>query len=286
MPNSLRHTITSLKSIGNLGLQLRFWVAGSVTALAYYCQGALASPSLAKVKLGPVPLSTWGIIFLSTLALYNLDGSLDARPGTLRTRLHWALTTGSGVLLLPLLLTLPQGATALVASGLLLCSLYAVPWGPARQNRRLKSVPGLKAPFIGCAVAIAVVYFPLLTRSPESPRVPDSLTLCGLLACLCTINALLFDIPDQAEDHQQQVPTLPTRWGIKPTLLSCRLMSLGTLLSAVLLLERPLPLVCLALALLVACSLIDTKTAKSTVAFWVDGALMLPALVLLLQSSV
>lgn len=285
-PSPPRLTAQRIRHVGYLGLQLRFWVATSVTALAFYCQEALNREGVIAHPLERTPLTTWGIVFLSTLALYNLDGSLDAAPGARRARLHWALTIGSSILLLPLLLTLPLQAAALAAAGLLLCGLYAVPWGPAPQSRRLKSVPGLKAPFIGSAVAVAVVYFPALTRAPghfaPSLLSIESLRLTLPVACLCTVNAILFDIPDQVADRKEQIPTLPARWGTASALGLCRAMSLSAGLLVVALLREWQPLACLALALMVACSRIDTKTSKSAVAFWVDGALMLPTLVLLL----
>jgi 4-hydroxybenzoate polyprenyltransferase len=103
--------------------------------------------------------------------------------------------------------------------------------------------------------------------------------LCALtlsLGVLCTVNALLFDVPDVEEDRENTVPTVALSWGIG---VNRRLSIAGCLIACGLAwwgLDKPLPVVAVALFLIFAALRITEKTKKTTIAFWVDGCLMLP----------
>ncbi len=286
-------------------LELRLWVASSVTLLSIYCQETLGG----SWRQGRAQLPV--IIFFATLALYNLDRGVDGKGGRLGSShvnerhafkvspgpspgTHLLLSLGSLLVLMPLVSRLNRWSLSLLVLGFSLCSSYALPWGRRTNRRRLKSIPGVKAPFVGFAVAIAVVWVPLLAGdgSPFSPAarishkfpVFEALILTVTLGLLCTVNALLFDVPDIDEDRERGVPTAALRWGIRVN----RYISLALCLFAGGLawlgLADPLPLTAMAGFLGIAATKIDETTTKTTVAFWVDGGLLLPLGVLVLGS--
>ncbi len=276
--------ISWLKLGLHFGLQFRFWVAICVGSLALFCEQTLA-PTIA-VDGGPT--TTPRVVAAATLALYNLDGTLDCPPEETerqrRRRAHWWLTLGSGLWLLTELLTWGSVWAGVIFICFCFCATYAVRLVVGGHTLQIKSVPGLKAPFVGGAVGSAAVAVPLLVRasSDVAPR-PDSMAvlLACALACFCSANALLFDLPDHREDLQMGVPTTATRHGVQSTRLQSRAWILaGAIISVGVAPPARLPLWTLAAALLLATWLVDMKSRKSTLALWVDGALSLPLIVL------
>lgn len=290
---------TSLRIAFDWLLELRLWVAFCVGALGIYCQRILGDPSQAST-----PNVTSAVIFLSTLALYNLDQSLDGKRAGSRPeqkkhprysagpsrRHHLTLSLVSVAGLFACATQLSPSSLMLLALGFVLCSSYAVPWG--RGSRRLKSIPGIKAPFVGFSVAIAVIWVPLLpSLSTFSELSPDRgsllfeaafLTLS--LGLLCTVNALLFDVPDMQEDRERGVPTAAVLRGISFNRRLCVFLCLLAASLAYWGLTKPLPIVAFAAFLIFAAVRINEKTAKRKIAFWVEGCLILPLSVLLISS--
>lgn len=285
------------------GLELRLWVATCVTGLSLFSARALG------LAFDGTTTSALGIIFFATLALYNLDGSLDAPKAPIRhsgrapewraapapsathhrrRRLHLALTGLASIALLVLAARLSLRALLLTGGGALICSLYAIPLtlthksrGGSRRSVRLKALPFLKAPFVGCAVGTAVVWVPLWA-SDGRVLLPQALVLTSALSLYCCTNALLFDLPDVGEDKHMGVPTLPLRWGLQKMRWAGRaLTAAGLICSAVFSaifgsIAPAVGLLCLGAALLAFTELFHFRTPRRTVAVWVDGALLLP----------
>ena len=280
-----------------LGLELRFWVAG--------CVGGLALFSTRALGLAPSP-TVLALISCATLALYNLDGSLDAplrvqSPG--RRRAHLVLTGVATLATAVLLVRLPVPAALFTAAGFAVAAVYAVPLSAARlRGGAPKTWPGVKAPFVGAAVSAAVVFVPLLASAgagiPGSGGAPtqasgaavSAVSLVGALwltlalALACTANALLFDLPDLDEDRRAGVLTLARAAG--PTAAKRAAGGLALLCAALGALApfsaepaSRLGLVGLGLALGLASHRVHPETSRAAVAFWVDGTLLLPALV-------
>ncbi len=261
-------------------VELRFWVATCVTFLSTFASRALGVDA---------PLATFVVIFFSTLGLYNLDGSLDASERGARLwqkPIHWTLTalSVSGCAVAARLL--PWPAVIILVCGLAICGTYALPW--RSRGRSVKRLPGVKAPFVGFSVASAAVFLPVLSVS-DPPSWHASLWLTATLGLCCTQNALVFDIPDMAEDARCRVPTFPRAYGLGPT----RGLSRALLIAAVLLLlmapsslapGTEFGLLALCAALLLGSSLVDPKTQKASVALGIDGALILPWAVLTLAA--
>lgn len=279
------------ESVLDWGLELRLWVTTCVCGLSIFSARALG------LQLSESTASGLGIVFFATLALYNLDGSLDARhrfePGDFsRSRrhkgLHLALTCLSCVPLCVLGRHLSVQALILTGGGVLLCGSYVIPTSllskaPAfsMDLSRVKTTPFMKAPFVGCAVGIAAVWVPLWAHGGSVPS-GRALVLTCALSLFCTANALLFDIPDTSEDRRAGIPTLPVRLGLGPTRSVCRLLiSCGLLFSAWVFATSEtrlgtLGLFCLGAGLFVATRQVDFGTSRRSVALWVDGALLLP----------
>ncbi|MCH2109242.1 MAG: UbiA family prenyltransferase [Polyangiaceae bacterium] len=279
--------------------ELRLWVALCVTGLSY--SGSRA------VGLKPLPRVIC-LVFLLTLTLYNLDGSLDSAVRrqyspryTIRRRYHFILSGGaliSAACLAPSLAPLTQLVTLL---GLICCSFYALPLpaiGP------LKNIPFLKSPFIGLAVTGGALAPPLaeatmLTKSATIGIAP----LCCVTAAIagyCTINATLFDFPDYREDTAQGTPTLPRLLGLRKTRRVCQWLALGTgaLLTIAVLSTLQLDqdtakiarIAQLSLLLLSPISFLAIRavtpvTPRFVVAWLVDGALLVPSLCIFLYLS-
>jgi 4-hydroxybenzoate polyprenyltransferase len=288
----------ALRTVLETTLAFRLWVAFAVASLAFY-GGRVAHPGESGQGAEPGrALTVWGAVFLSTFALYNLDGCLEGNSDALRKRpgrrIQLTISLLAVAALAMLLPFLHAPGAALVVSGFLVCSLYALPLGLRSSVRKpLKTIPGVKAPFIGFAVAIAAVWVPLLSSLKEWPSGDDlihgspfrsAILLSFTLGLLCTVNALLFDVPDVLEDKARGVPTVVLRWGIAGNRRLCLLLCLLASGVAALTLTHPLPLLLLTCALAVATVLINHKTPKTLIAFWVDGALTLPALALLLDT--
>lgn len=291
------------------GIQLRLWVATCVTGLSLFSIQALG------VAQEGTATTALAVIFFATLALYNLDGGLDAPKAPARSprgspergvapanaaardrrrRLHLAFTGFSGCVLLVLASRLSPRALLLTSGGALICSVYAVPLTRTRRSSdrgfRLKALPFLKAPFVGCAVGTATVWVPLWAGDGRV-QLSRALALTCALSFYCTANALLCDVPDIDEDERTGVPTLPLRWGLAGTRWTSRaLITAGVLISAVFAGQgtpssHSIGLFCLGAGLLTFTELIDFRTPRRTVAVWVDGALLLPVSFQLLVGS-
>lgn len=288
---AIREDVRIPQAVLDWGLELRLWVATCVAGLALFSVRSLGIP------LSRATWSAVGVTFLSTLALYNLDGSLDAperssqtraRAGARRRWLHLGVTALSTIALLSLLGRLSTRALLLTSLGALVCGFYAVPLTPIRRHTtagpralRLKSLPFIKAPFVGCAVGIATVWVPIVGQD-ASYSLSAALVLTVVLSLYCTNNALLFDIPDVSEDERAQVPTLPACSGLAITRRWSRTLALtGASTSLVYAglfgtIADGAGLLSLGGALLVFTELFHFRTSRRMVAWWVDGALLLP----------
>jgi 4-hydroxybenzoate polyprenyltransferase len=224
------------------------------------------------------------VVFLATLALYNLDGSLDAPQrghSRQRTRAHIVLTALSCLLCLGFALTLPARARAFLGFGMLTCASYALPLG--RRRVALKEIPYLKAAFVGSSVAGATVGLPLLGSAPSPGGIPWTATcwLFGVIAIGCSHNAILFDVADFKEDRRKRVATVPRIVGLRSTRRFCvALLICG--LGATALAPPQIPplaklgLLALWIALGVGTFTVNPRTRKATVALAIDGALIFP----------
>ena len=244
------------------------WVALAVTSLASFSAHVLEyQPSLAAL----------GVVFFSTLLIYNLDtaidllsarGELQARQ-TRATRLAWlALVTVLG-----LLATMRWATSALVIGGAAVCCLYAVPLGPRRF--RMKALPGAKSLVVGSAVAIAVVCVPLIEHgSAWSPLVWATLACVGTATI---VNATLFDVRDLEQDRARGLSTLPVLLGLRATrILLCvgATACFGALAKLEPLLRQTAWLMLTALVPLVLS--LGPRSPKSAYSWLVDGALFVP----------
>jgi 4-hydroxybenzoate polyprenyltransferase len=279
----------------HFGLQLRIWVALCVSSLAHFSYRAMET---APTTEGQTTLL--GVVFLSAVAVYNLDGMIDldrnldavgAREHTTASRRAQLLLTAiSFVGLLLLVPKLPNRAALLTGLGLVGCCLYNLPHSSKSPQRGLKFVPGIKAPFVGISVASAVVWVTALAH-PSPVNFPTAGILWLTLCTYCTANALLFDIPDLNEDAKSEVPTLPRSHGVTTTqrtafnlallgLLFCPLGILSYFGSAELISRsgEVVALSTLGIFLMFCSRRIDKNTRKSRIVWFVDGGLLLPAL--------
>jgi len=224
----------------------------------------------------------------ATLALYNLDGTLDHSSGqpssSTRRRAHLTLTALSAVWLLTELFSVGSLAVLPIFAGFSLCATYALRLIIGGRTVQIKSIPGVKAPFIGSSVGCAAVLVPVLLQpSALDPlsRAWRALLLALCLGAFCTANALLFDIPDMPKDRQFGVQTMALRYGparAKQLAIAC--IGAGSVYLFFASPEARLALGALAIALLLSVLLVQPSTPKSSVAFWVDGALALPLILL------
>jgi len=270
-----------MRQLLQLGLELRLWVAVCVTTLSLFCEQILfgTAADASTVHIG----SSARIVMAATLALYNLDGTLDCLPlepsKRQRRRAHLTLTIIASLWLQIELIQVGTWLMLPILFGFLACSSYAFRLVVLGRSIQLKAVPGLKSPFIGSAVGTAVVLVPLLCAAKQRPWL-SAAVLAASLCCLCTANAQLFDFPDYLSDQSNGIRTTPLALGENISRLICiGWISLGVMFGAFTASPARYPLFALGCALLVATGLTKTTTPKSKVAFFVDGALCLPLFV-------
>lgn len=268
-----------MRQLLQLGLELRLWVAVCVTTLSLFCEQILFGADASIAHLG----SSARIVMAATLALYNLDGTLDCLPlepsKRHRRRAHLVLTIIASLWLQIELIQVGTWLMIPVFLGFLACSLYAFRLVVLGRPIQLKAVPGLKSPFIGSAVGTAVVLVPMLCTARQRPWL-SAAVLAASLCCLCTANAQLFDFPDYLSDQSNGIRTIPLALGENLSQLVCiGWISLGLMFGAFMDSSARYPLFALGCALLVATGLTKTTTRKTKVAFFVDGALCLPLFV-------
>lgn len=249
------------------------WVACAVTSLALFAGHMLAfEPNLAAL----------GIVFFSTLLIYNLDTALDSSRSedVLRhvraVRLTWLALAG----VLGLVATTHWSTAALVGAGAGVSCLYAVPLGS--RGFRMKALPGAKSLVVGGAVATAVVCVPLVERG--APWTSLTWSTLALLATLTIVNATLFDVRDVEQDAARGLRTLPIVLGLKTTRALLGVGATGALTTLALLeprLSRAAWLVLAALVPLIV--MLGPRSPRSAYAWLVDGALFLPWFVTLGQ---
>lgn len=267
------------------GLQLRFWVALCVAAQARFVESVILGESDAEVahSLASPPSLAVAFVFWCTLGLYNLDGTLDAArqertPGLRRA--HWSLTLISGGAVTFLGSRASPAFVAVALPGLIVCAFYAVRLVIKGREFGIKQIPYFKAPFVGGAVGSATVWIPWSAREAPSAVTPGELIALWCALCFaCFANALLFDLPDESLDRRTGVPTLAAKHGLSATRSIAGAAAGAGSLAA---LFAPLParasLLLLSAALIVATGRVTHETQKTTLAFWVDGALLIPLL--------
>lgn len=183
-------------------VESRVWVAGAATGLAAY------SIDYLELSLALRPLL---IVFASALLIYRLDRWVDAR-GSCRapTLTSWLLPL---VLCVGVLVGSSSRLLFVVAPGLLLCCVYALPLRRRGRSRRaLKQIPGFKAVFVAGSLTTATVAVPLLHAGVVPPLGLVS-TLVGFLFLFTLTNVTTFDLRDQQSDRQTGTLTFPVLWG-------------------------------------------------------------------------
>lgn len=267
------------------GLQARLWVALCVAAQARFVESLLRGESSQEVVRSAASLPSFAVafVFWCTLGLYNLDGTLDAarEERTVgRRRAHWLLTLVSAAAVTVLGFRASPEFVAIALPGLLGCALYAVRLVIRGRERSIKQLPYFKAPFVGGAVASATVLIPWSTSEAPLAVTTGELAAVWLALCLvCLSNALLFDLPDRMQDRRAGVPTLAAEHGPGVTRRTARAAAGAASLAALIAPSAARPgllLVCAALVL--ATVIVSEQTPKSTLAIWLDGALLLPLL--------
>lgn len=249
-------------------VRTHLWVAGAVTSLASFAAHELEYPP---------SLAALAVVFFSTLLIYNLDTAIDLRPPPAAsgarqvraTRLIWLALAA----VLGLLTTMHWATSALVVGGAAVCCLYAVPLGP--RGFRMKALPGAKSVVVGSAVAIAVVFVPLIEHGGAWPeRCWPTLALLGTLTL---VNATLFDVRDLEQDRARGLRTLPVILGLKTTRLVLGVGATASL-SVLATLEPRLrqPAWLLLAALLPLIAWLGPRSPKSAYTWLVDGALFIP----------
>jgi hypothetical protein len=262
-------------------VNLKIWVALSVTALALFCQDIILNQANLALNLRGASAR---IVFAATLAIYNLDGALDCigQAAALRRRrgAHILLTFIAGTWFHVELLMLGNWRALPIGVGFALCTLYGLKLGFGHRKLTIKSIPVVKAPFIGIAVATAAVLVPKLCAPAAGVNVISTskvIVLLASLSCFCTANAQLFDIVDLSHDRSAGIRTTPFLIGVRGTqVVGIVLIAIGLVFAQIGPETAQVPLWGLGLALFASSGLLQPSTSKPVAAFWVDGALGIP----------
>lgn len=261
------------------------------------CAASLVAMSQLVLLGRPRLDGAWGLVFCSTLLVYNLDRILGTSPEDLYQRsprhvwmaahdkLLWtlamlgALGAALCALTLPLkviLAMLPLGAISLA---------YSAPVIPYRGKLlRLKDIPGLKLLLIGWVWALATVTLPaVLGTASEGPPIPgqseQALALLGQRLLFIVAITLPFDLRDAARDRAANILTLPHLLGVQRTRALGVALALGAGLWAWLM---PWPLyqrLALVLTSVIASAFIfraDERQPELYYSLLLDGTMLLP----------
>lgn len=257
------------------------------------CGALLTAATDALLGLPPRLDHVAGVVFCSTLVIYNLDRMVEPHPGDSEherwveqhRRLLWALTllgaAGAAALSTQLktaaLLSLPiAGAVALG---------YCLPVIRYRGRwRRLKALPGAKLFLIAIVWTYATAGLPMLQAG--TPLDFDSVMILLARFTFIAAVALPFDLPDMQRDRHAGILTIPNGLGVGATRHIALLL---IVLSAGFSLLTPWPL---ASALLISCACVTGLLAmlradRGVLYFMValDGMLLIQAGLLYLSAD-
>jgi 4-hydroxybenzoate polyprenyltransferase len=192
------------------------------------CGAALTSGSYVLLGFAPRIDHVVGVVFCSTLVIYNLDRLVEPHPGNSELerwveqhrRSLWGLvavaTAGSTVFALQLG---PAAQWSLIPAAAISIG-YCIPIlgkrsGTSEKATRLKDLPGAKLLLIVVVWTYATMGLPMLDDGVSF----DLNTIMMLLARFFFIAAvaLPFDLPDMQRDQRSGIVTIPTLLGIQAT---------------------------------------------------------------------
>jgi 4-hydroxybenzoate polyprenyltransferase len=232
------------------------------------------------------------LVLAAALIIYSADSYFDG----LRSRPAMAAgagASGRGVIVVAALVAIgwtlwgaPPAAVVSVAIGGVLCLAYGAPLlpagSPAAQRRRLRDIPGFKAPFVSAAITGAAIAVPLLysgqnaNANLEVPAPGSIAILASAMFGVILCNVYFFDIRDRHADAHSGVRTLPLLIGVRRTRQFC--VGISSLLLAVWLVAPNAtaagPLMALLLAIvatLVYAMRLSADASRLRFAFIVDG---------------
>ncbi|MEM1354962.1 MAG: hypothetical protein AAGH88_08765 [Planctomycetota bacterium] len=199
------------------------------------CGAALTAATYPLLGQSPRIDAPVVLVFLGTLATYNLDRLVEPSPGQTdherwverHRKPLWVLTVLAGV---GCLVSLPWLDGRVLVSLLVAATLsigYCIPVYRLRGRwHRLKAVPGAKLFLIAGVWTYATAILPLL-QSPVTPETDVmAVVVAGRLLFILGV-ALPFDLPDMARDRAAGIVTLPQRYGYDGTRLLGRLLIAG-----------------------------------------------------------
>lgn len=188
------------------------------------CGASLTAASYALLGL-PIRIdAVVGIVFFSTLVIYNLDRLVEPRPGDSEherwveshRRILWGVTISSTIA--AFLFTTRLRSTSLaslsIAGGIAMG--YCLPVIRFRRRWcRLKALPGAKLALITFVWTYATLGLPLI-ETGVALNASIWMVLMARLFFIAAV-ALPFDLPDIERDRRSGVATLPTLIGIGAT---------------------------------------------------------------------
>ncbi|MCK6502192.1 hypothetical protein L6R53_02100 [Myxococcota bacterium] len=265
------------------------WTAATLGAL----------PLFAAHLMGlPPDLRPGAVIFLSGLAIYNLDHLADSFKE--RGSMHrWtegigrpalaALVAGSLAALVGLLLAAPRPVALVVAAYVGVGMVYGLPvlptWRAGRPAwRRPKDLPGLKAAIVAGSICVAAVGLPLAYAGAplHAGAVPAALFTWAFVVS----NAIMCDVGDLRADLASGVPTLPALLGVPRTrgLLLAGNASLTALYTGACaggMVAMHVEILVGALLVSTYVVLLDERTPKQLMSLLLDGCSFVPAIMVL-----
>lgn len=261
----------------------RLWVASMITCLAAFSATSLS------LRLHALPLA---LVFFCALGIYNVDHVVDLPRERARSARVLALLSLASVL--ALLTRASAELVAVVVAGACLSLGYFLPIRVGERRVRLETLPVMKPLLIGCAVASASLFVPLVhaaTSEGAGPaalerRLPEAVFRTCVLALLCGANSLVFDVRDAASDRARGIATAPTARGVRFTrvlisillLLSVAAAELGFRSGVTAAFDVRRAIQAAALCTLFCTWALPTRAARPVWALCVDGILAVPLL--------
>jgi len=194
-------------------VESNLWTSLSITSMGMFVQ---------KIVCNEVKVVSLSLLFWSTLFIYTNDHYSDRKKSNKKGNIPdiWCQFQ----MLVSFLLTVywltqcNHKTLVIFFSYFTVGFLWNVPvvvWKTKEKKYRIKDIPYLKALLLSGTVSIATVAIPLSECNLSPSQLPIWVLL--LIEGIFFVNAVMFDVRDEAEDKVNGTPTFPVIWGIQNT---------------------------------------------------------------------
>jgi len=194
-------------------VESNLWTSLSITSIGMFVQ---------KFVCNEMKWVSLSLLFWSTLFIYTNDHYSDRKKANKKGNIpdSWCQfqMIASFVMTVYWLAQCNHKTLAIFFSYFSVGLLWNIPvvvWRTKEKKYRIKDIPYLKALLLSTTVSIATVAIPLSECNLSPTQLPVWILL--FVEGILFINAVMFDVRDEAEDKVNGTPTFPVIWGIQNT---------------------------------------------------------------------